>query len=388
MSIAVYGGSFNPPHLGHLEAARTVARQLRPDRFIIMPDNIPPHKQLACGSPTAQERLEMCRMAFRSITGAEISDMEILREGKSYTADTVEALKRQYPDEKLILVVGTDMLLRFEQWYRFTYILDSVTLAAVTRSDGDEESVRSHAEYLTEKYGANIVCLEHEPLPMSSMDIRELLSRGTGSEYLDESVYSEIVRRHWYDVKPELSWLRRKVDDRLDSHRIAHVIGCESEAVQLANYWGEDAEHAAVAAILHDVTKRLSKEEQLILAAEYGIINDISDMDEPIYHAFTGAETARAEFGVSDDIYNAIRWHTTGKPDMTLLEKIIYLADYIEPTRTTPGVDEVRSLAYRDIDEAMALALQNSIDHISEKGKIPHHYSVDALMWFLNRTNT
>ena len=117
MSIAIYGGSFNPPHLGHAEAAYTVCEELRPDRFLIIPDNIPPHKDMEEGCPTAEQRLELCRLAFADVPGAEVSDMEIRREGRSYTAETVRELRERWPDEELILVVGTDMLLCFDDWY-------------------------------------------------------------------------------------------------------------------------------------------------------------------------------------------------------------------------------------------------------------------------------
>ena len=123
MRIVVYGGSFNPPHLGHVEAARTVSAELAPDKFLIIPTNVSPHKMLAEGSPEPRARLEMCRLAFAGIPGAEISDMEMQREGKSYTAQTVEELRRSYPDDELFLVMGTDMLLSFESWYRFEYLL-------------------------------------------------------------------------------------------------------------------------------------------------------------------------------------------------------------------------------------------------------------------------
>ena len=116
MKIAIYGGSFNPPHLGHLEAAKTVCAELAPDKLLIIPDNIPPHKAMDPGSPTAEERLALCRIAFRSIPGAEISDLEIRRHGKSSTAHTVRELRGRYPDDVLFLVVGSDMLLSFEEW--------------------------------------------------------------------------------------------------------------------------------------------------------------------------------------------------------------------------------------------------------------------------------
>ena len=105
MKIAIYGGSFNPPHLGHVEAARTVASALAPDRLLIVPASVPPHKELADGSPTAQQRLELCRLAFADIPGAEISEMELRREGKSYSYDTVRLLREENPDAQLILVV-------------------------------------------------------------------------------------------------------------------------------------------------------------------------------------------------------------------------------------------------------------------------------------------
>ena len=95
MKIAIYGGSFNPPHIGHVAAARSVYEQLQPDRFLIIPASTPPHKALEDNSPEPEERLEMCRLAFGDIPGAEISDMEMRREGKSYTATTVELLREE-----------------------------------------------------------------------------------------------------------------------------------------------------------------------------------------------------------------------------------------------------------------------------------------------------
>ena len=128
---------------------------------------------------------------------------------------------------------------------------------------------------------------------------------------------------------------------------------CWQEAVQLARRWGENPESAAVAGILHDITKILSYDEQLILCEKYGIILDNAEKENPkLLHAITGAAKARDLFGVSEEIYEAIRWHTTGKPDMTTLEKIIYLADYIEPTRDFEGMDRLRALAYEDLSEA------------------------------------
>ena len=172
----------------------------------------------------------------------------------------------------------------------------------------------------------------------------------------------------------------------LDEWRIAHVAGCEGEAIELARRWGEDPETAAEAGILHDITKRLSHEEQLNLCEKYGIMCDNAERNTPkLLHAKTGATVAREQFGIPDAIYQAIRWHTTGKPDMTLLEKIIYLADYIEPTRDFPGIDELRKLAYEDLDRALLLGLQMTVDEVRSHGEEPYIDTLTACNWYEER---
>ena len=116
MRIAVFGGTFNPPHLGHMAAAEACIEALSLDRLILMPTRVPPHKDLPAGSATPEQRLEMCRIAAVQIPRCEVSDLELRREGLSYTADTVEELAAHYPGDTLWLVMGTDMLLSFDRW--------------------------------------------------------------------------------------------------------------------------------------------------------------------------------------------------------------------------------------------------------------------------------
>lgn len=123
--------------------------------------------------------------------------------------------------------------------------------------------------------------------------------------------------------------------------------------------------------------------EQLKLAEKYGIVFDALERENlKLTHAITGAALSREVFGVTDEVYGAIRWHTTGRPDMTLLEKLIYLADYIEPTRDFEGVEPLRALAYEDIDAAMALGLKMSLEELKAGGIVPHSATVEALRWY------
>lgn len=387
MRIAIYGGSFNPPHIGHAEAARAASKELKPDKFLIIPTNTPPHKELEANSPSPEQRLEFCRLAFGDIPGAEVSDMELRREGKSYTADTVDALLEQYPGAELCIVMGTDMFLSFRSWYRWQHMLETCTLAVLSREDFDRREIESFKAELETENGAKVILIPHLPLPMSSTEIRERLRRGLGSDDLCQGVYECIIRNGYYDAKPELSWLRQMVMPYLKENRIAHVTGVESQAVMLAMRWGADPDTAAVAGILHDITKAQNKEKQLKLCEKYGIILENAERENPaLLHARTGAALARERFGISDEIYSAIRWHTTGKPDMSTLEKIIYLADYTEPTRDFEGVEELRELSFEDLDKAMALGLEMSIEDLTERGKPIFHDTMDAYNWYKNLT--
>ena len=152
----------------------------------------------------------------------------------------------------------------------------------------------------------------------------------------------------------------------------------------MAEYYGADLNEAREAAILHDITKRFSAEQHHEVFNRNGrALRSAGNANEKLYHAETGALFAREEFGISNEVFNAIFFHTTGKPNMTLLEKIIYIADYIEPTRNFEGVDALRRLAYTDIDKAMIMGLKMSIDDMERRGIVPEKTSSEALDFFL-----
>ena len=383
MRIAVYGGSFNPPHPAHVRAARLAYAALAPDKLLVIPAADPPHKALAAGSPTPEERFELTKLAFRDFPEAEISDMELRRGGESYTSDTVEELAREYPGAELWLVIGTDMLTSFERWHEFRSILAGVALAVLPRNEGELPEIERCAARFEALYGARVRIIDAAPLPMSSSEMRDMLVARRGADVLDGEVYARIIRVRDYGAKPQLDWLRERAYAYLKPKRIPHVAGCEQEASKLALRWGEDPGDAAEAGILHDITKKLSMDEQLILAEKYGIVFDKFERENiKLTHAITGAALSRDLFGVPDRIYSAIRWHTTGRADMTLLEKIIYLADYIEPTRDFDGVERLRKLAYENIDSAMVLGLEMSLEELRQNGIEPHGATVSALEWY------
>ena len=384
MRIVMYGGSFNPPHRGHGEAAKAAMKALRADKFFLVPDRQPPHKELAAGSPSPEQRMKLTELAARELPGADVLDIELRRTGPSYTVDTLRQLKERCPGAEIVFLVGTDMFLSLESWRDPAGILALASVGVFQRAGGEKSTIEEMAAHYRAAYGARIYMIESEPLEISSSRLRELLPERKGGEYLSGAVYGEIIRQRLYGAKPGLAWLRERVKEHLAPKRVPHVLGTELEAVRLARRWGEDENDAAEAAILHDITKKLDRNEQLQLCQRYGIITDTSEgANSKLFHAMTGAALARELFGVPAHIESAIRWHTTGRPAMTRLEKIVYLADYIEPNRHGfEGLEELRKLAYEDLDAAMLFGLRLSIADLRAGGTEPQGDSLAAEKWF------
>lgn len=173
--------------------------------------------------------------------------------------------------------------------------------------------------------------------------------------------------------------MRKGILSRLKGYRYEHSLGVERAAIWLAEKYGGDPEKAGVAAILHDITKHLSPQEQLNLCEKYGIIPCTVEKSEPkMLHGKTAAAIARAEYGMPEDVCTAIACHTTGRHGMTILDKILYLADYIEETRDFPGVDKARKLAKHDIDRALLYCYDQTLIELVERGKLIHSDTIAA----------
>lgn len=173
--------------------------------------------------------------------------------------------------------------------------------------------------------------------------------------------------------------MRKGILSRLKGYRYEHSLGVERAAIWLAEKYGGDPEKAGVAAILHDITKHLSPQEQLNLCEKYGIIPCTVEKSEPkMLHGKTAAAIARVEYGMPEDVCTAIACHTTGRHGMTILDKILYLADYIEETRDFPGVDKARKLAKHDIDRALLYCYDQTLIELVERGKLIHSDTIAA----------
>ena len=398
MKIGIYGGTFDPPHLGHLAAARAAAEVLGLDKLVFVPAGTPPHKELPLEAPADRQRLAMTEIAADQLLMPDVTevwDEEMRRTGKSYTSDTLRQSKKRWPDAELWLLMGTDMFLTLQTWHEPAEIMSMAGICAFGRTAADTEEVLTpQREYLSKTYGAKITTVVIPDLvDISSTRLRGLLARGAGREFLAPSVYGYILREKLYGTSAELSRLsdedlRCVSYSMMKAKRIAHVRGTEAEAVKLALRWGANAENMRRAAILHDCTKYWPLEKHVALCDKYGVALDpMERVTEKLLHSKTGAILARYVFGANDEAYDAIFYHTTARANMSLAEKILYMADYIEPNRDFDEVGEMRKLAYEDLDAAVALGAKISIDEMVEKGRSVHHNTTEAYEFYRKGTH-
>lgn len=375
MKIGVFGGTFNPPHNGHVRLAKAAADELKLDKLLVIPSCIPPHK-IAAKLADGQERLEMCRLAFGCDPRFEVSPMELERGSRSYTVETLRELKALYPDSELYFIVGSDMLESFDKWYLWQEILSLSVLCAASREEGYSSDLSRFG-----KLAERIKIITLDPLEVSSTQIRN--SAGEVSpELLDPKVAAYIREHGLYD--DGLNRYRELLRGKLNPRRLFHS-ECVSEcAGVLAERYGASVEKARLAGLLHDVMKNAPANEQLALMPD---VTPLELLNTKVWHQISGEAFLRQNGIVTDEeILGAVRWHTTGKAGMTLLEKIIYVADFISADRDYKDVEVVRRLAYISLEHAILYTSRYTVNKMVSQDLLLHPATVecynDMLMHF------
>jgi len=272
----VFGGAFDPPHMGHINLVKSICSKVKPDKVLIIPTGNAPHKTTQTPFET---RFKLAQAAFPSY---EISDIENTPE-KSYTVDTLRKLHQIYPNSDFHLIVGQDMYDFFDKWKDHEQIRELCTVEAGARDSKSSTQIRG---WLTEKrytHSINVAIM-----------------------------CGELSKKHKLTPK--------------------------------------ESEKAYIAGILHDIMK---KSKQPPHPTEFNPAP--IELSEPkLWHALTGAKYVRDEMEITDlDILNAIRYHTIGRPNMSVIEKIVYIADKISAERDYKGVEYLRQLAFENLDLAV-----------------------------------
>ncbi len=362
MKIGIFGGSFDPVHNEHIALVKSAVESLSLDRLLIMPAKIPPHK-IGKRLSSDKARLSMCRLAFKDIEKVEISDYEIKKEGTSYTYLTVEHFKKQNPDAELYFLVGTDMLRDFPTWKNPLQILDSCTLAVCARAE-EKGWVEREREIFYKKTRSEkpFSVIAYEGKSVSSTRLRVLAAAGEDiSAFTSKQVASYIQAEKLYDIANAKQALALEKQSRKEhSLRVAYF------AAENAKKAGVDEKKAIEAALLHDCAKNLDESSPLL--KEFECPNGVPPQ---VWHQYAGAYICEKVFGVKDeDIVNAVRYHTSGRENMSPLEKLIFLADMLEEGRVYKEVSELReSFEMEGIDGCLELALKRTLEFLEEKGE-------------------
>jgi nicotinate-nucleotide adenylyltransferase len=393
-SLAIMGGTFDPIHNGHLLVAQEVFSNLKVEKIIFMPTGVSKHKKTSIA--TKEHRYMMTLLATNSNSNFYVSSMETERMGNTYTADTLNDIKKICnSNTKIYFVVGADTLQNMTTWKSPRDVFSNCEIVVVNRASNNIKNLSLQIQTLKETYSCLIHYIEMPSFEISSTEIRERVQCDKSIKYLlPEVVEQYIYKNRLYSYPYKIEYIASKVKNKLSKRRYCHTEGVVKEAIKLAKCHGVEADKAHIAAILHDYAKELSTKDMLELCDKYSIrLSEFCNNNVNLMHGAIASELCKMEFGiVDDDIINAIKNHTIGHANMSLLEKIIFVADIVEPSRfgISESVDndilKIRYVMCTNIDKAMLLALEMKINYTKGKTDV-HSEALEALQYFRNIEN-
>ncbi|MGI6327162.1 MAG: nicotinate-nucleotide adenylyltransferase [Saccharofermentanales bacterium] len=395
MVIGLFGGTFDPLHNGHLSLVDSALASGLVQRLIIMPTGSPPHKKNQVVS-MAGYRYEMVCQTFKNWPAVEISDLEIRREGPSYTVDTVKQLQADLsPGDELVLIYGSDVLHKIESWHRPAELMAACQLLVANRGGQRHQDDVSQAEHLRRRYGALIRFFPAPVITLSSREIREAVRNDWPYQHLLPESVVRVIRRHEFysgqgaqaelpvALRDQLSSLERELWTLLDRKRLLHSLNVMIYAAHLATVHEAELDKACVAALLHDCAKCLPQSEVLAYARRAG---DQQLLEPALAHGPAGAWLAKTQFGIDDPaVLRAIHFHTTGCADMSTLDKIIFIADKVEPARTYDNLDMIRHAAEKDLDASLLVCIYEIEKFLQRENLSTHPYTLAAKREVENR---
>jgi len=357
MKIGIFGGAFNPVHREHIQIAKRAVKKLKLDRLIIMPSAVSPHKS---GKLCAEgnSRLNMCRLAFDGVDNAEVSDFELVRGGVSFTYLTCEYFVSLYPEAQKYLIVGADMLENFPKWRYPERILSNFTLVACAREE--EPPFLKYKENVEALFNTSVEVIPYVGESVSSTEIRTLAALGEDfSEYVSGDVWQYINKSGLYAL-PNLYGVKAMLKKSRWQHSVRVAVMCAENASRI----GLEEERAITMGALHDCAKCLPLTSPYLEG-----FTPLPDVPDPVMHQFTGAYVAEHTFGIKDEaILDAIRYHTTGRVNMTDVGMLLYLADMLESGRTFEGVEELRKIFKEDMRLCLKEALSRQVEYLYSTG--------------------
>ncbi len=385
LKTVIFGGTFNPPHLGHETMVRELCHREDVERLLLVPTKQPVHK-VGVALASTEHRLNMCKILAEKNAKAEVWDVELYRKEKSYTYLTVLDFHEKYKIKPWFLC-GADMLVTFKTWYKYEELIKLCNILAVFRCGENHDEFENALKELKQD-GATVERLELNIENLSSTEVRKAVSEKSDlTEKVSEEIAKYIADNNLYKENSDMTIAEYKehLKSRLSERRYFHSLCVAEEAVRLADRYGADKEKAYLAGLLHDVLKDTKTQEQLKLAKEFGIMLTDLELNAPkLYHSIIGSAYAERVLGIDDEeIISAIRYHTTARADMTPLETVLYLADYTSRDRDYNGVEDMRRAVEISEREALRIALQFTVEDLKQKGASVHPDTLAAYEFYI-----
>lgn len=386
MRYGIFGGTFDPFHKGHQSMIDGLLESGLVDRIFVIPTGYPPRKDLH-EVTLSPYRFYMVQAALKGRASCEVLPIEVSRPEPSYTVLTLQGMRESgqiKKDDEIYLIYGTDILFEIQTWYHPEIIFQEAKLLIAVRPGVMKQKTLEKVCEIESEYKTHISFFPIMGMDVSSREMRRTLDFSAAPA----PVQRFISKHGLYCKENPLSILQEDTMSKmlrccamlfadLSEKRILHSVNVAIECVRLAIRFGVNPDAAAIAGLLHDSAKELPIEMQIRLATQYAPGEAFS---RPILHAPAGAQYAIEKYHVQDEsITDAIFYHTTGREKMTKLEKIVYLADKIEPARDYLDLEPIRRLAVTELDGAVTSCLIAVRDSIARKVDVFHFDSVQAI---------
>lgn len=379
MKIGIFGGSFSPVHNGHLQIAEDCLIEMGLDKIIFLPNSKPPHKNVEKFS--FENRVKMLKLAIEDNEKFEIS---LVEEDFFKTHYSYNTMKENFCNDKdkFYFIMGDDEFLNISSWYEYEKFLE-ITSVIVFLRKYNLDFILDKNKDLIEKYDINIV--KNSVISISSTDIRNRMNEKKSIKYL---IPKKVCKYIYEDLNYfDINKIKKDLKEKLSKNRYEHSLRVADYCKRLAVIYKVDENRAYLSGLVHDCAKNLEEFYMLNKKLNSDIIFDTEEKDnENLKHAPIGAIVCKDLYGIFDEeIISAVRYHTTAKENMTLLEKILFISDKIEPGRKYDTVDELRRLADFDIDRAIVKFLNDSFEYLEKKSQKVHHLSVKARDYLINK---
>ncbi len=360
MKTGFFGGAFDPFHSEHKALIVHAKEQFGLDKVVVYPSYLPPHKKC---SGEFDGRFAAAVAGTADLDYVTVDDIEGKNNEQNPTYKTLPKFKEKYPSDEYYFIIGGDSMRNFSTWLKPEEVARQAIILVAGRADKDIDEAIAHAKTA---YNADVRKIDYVGKEVSGTIIRAKLEMLSYADELSPEVYEVIKKRGMYHRFADIvETLSSDIPEKTFKHAKRTVL----YAMKLNESLKLDFDKVFLASLLHDCAKHIKV--------------DMDGVPAPVTHQYTGAERAREKYGITDEeILNAIRFHTSGKPDMTTLEKLVFCADMLEEGRAYEGVEGLRNIIEKDFEKGFVACVTSSMKKLVADGNPFYYLTKDCYLYY------